>query len=149
MPLNSRFARSRCFPALFCFSLWPTAYTRSRVFSRPIFASAHIQLYASQCVCPVNVVYFQIFDYQAPFPCRIISACVLGGFVLPAAPSPLILITAFYLSIVHKRHNGIQALIRPVLSLSLCLSLLFFSFLSFSLSLIISILCPLLCCLPL
>lgn len=37
--------------------------------------------------------------------------------MLPAGPSPLILMTAFYLCIVHKRHNGIQALIRPVLSL--------------------------------
>lgn len=37
--------------------------------------------------------------------------------MLPEGPSPLILITAFYLSSVHKRHNGIQALIRPVLSL--------------------------------
>lgn len=93
-----------------------------------------MQLYASQCVCSVSVVYFQIFDYQALFPCRIISACVIGGFVFPAGPSPLILNTAFYLTIAHKRHNGIQALIRPVLSLIFSLS--------FSLSLIISILCP-------
>lgn len=57
--------------------------------------------------------------------------------MLPEGPTLLILITAFYLSSVHKRHNGIQALIRPVLSLIfLSLSLLF------SLSLIISILCP-------
>lgn len=108
---------------MFCFSLWPIVYTRSDVFSRPIFASACVQLYASQCICSVNVMYFQIFDYQVLFPCRIIFACVLGGFVLPAGPSPLILIAVFYLTIMHKRHNGIHALIRPVCSLSIPLSL--------------------------
>lgn len=62
-PLSCRSAclRKAAGNFLYFFPLWPAVYTHSGVFSRPIFASAHIQLYASQCICSVNSVFSNIW----------------------------------------------------------------------------------------